>query len=252
MRYLAFALTSIAMPVLADWQVNLNPGVTDISREIFDLHMLIFWICVAIGVAVFGVMFYSIFNHRKSQGAKADHWHENTTVEVVWTVIPFLILVGMAIPATATLVKMYDTSEAEVTVKVTGYQWKWQYEYLEHDISFFSNLSTPSEEIRNIQEKNPNYLLEVDNPLVIPVDTKVRFLITANDVIHSWWVPHFAVKKDAIPGFINESWVRVDEPGVYRGQCTELCGKDHGYMPVVVEVMTREDYSAWVAKQEAQ
>jgi len=250
MKYFAIALAIISMPVTADWQVNLNPGVTDISREIFDLHMMIFWICVVIGVAVFGVMFYSIFKHRKSQGAKADNWHENTTVEVVWTVIPFLILVGMAIPATATLVKMYDTSEAEVTVKVTGYQWKWQYEYLENDISFFSNLATPAEEIRNIQEKNPNYLLEVDNPLVIPVDTKVRFLITANDVIHSWWVPHFAVKKDAIPGFINESWVRVDEPGVYRGQCTELCGKDHGYMPVVVEVMTKEDYSAWVARQE--
>lgn len=246
---LAFSL--FALPAWADWQVNMNQGVTEISREVFDLHMMIFWICVAIGVAVFGVMFYSIFKHRKSKGAVAEHWHENTTVEVLWTVIPFVILIGMAVPATGTLMEMYDTSEADVDIQVTGYQWKWRYQYLDEDIDFFSNLSTPRDEIINASAKNPNYLLEVDNPLVIPANKKVRFLITANDVIHSWWVPHFAVKKDAIPGFINESWVRVEEPGVYRGQCTELCGKDHGFMPVVVEVKSEADYAAWVAEQKA-
>ncbi|MDP5330057.1 MAG: cytochrome c oxidase subunit II [Litorivicinaceae bacterium] len=248
---MALGLSLASSSALADWQVNLNQGVTEISRDIFDLHMLIFWICVVIGVGVFGVMFYSIFMHRKSKGAQAAHFHENTTVEVVWTVIPFVILIGMAIPATGTLMDMYDTSEADVDIQITGYQWKWRYQYLDEDIDFFSNLSTPREEIYNEAGKNPNYLLEVDNPLVIPAGKKVRFLITANDVIHSWWVPHFAVKKDAIPGFINESWVRVDEPGVYRGQCTELCGKDHGFMPVVVEVKPQAEYDAWVAAQRA-
>ena len=250
-RALTLALSLLALPAWADWQVNMNEGVTAISREVFDLHMLIFWICVAIGVAVFGVMFYSIFKHRKSKGAVAEHWHENTTVEVIWTVVPFVILIGMAVPATATLMDMYDTSEADVDIQITGYQWKWRYQYLDEDIDFFSNLSTPRDEIVNASAKNPNYLLEVDNPLVIPAGKKVRFLITANDVIHSWWVPHFAVKKDAIPGFINESWVRVDEPGVYRGQCTELCGKDHGFMPVVVEVKPQAEYEAWVTAQKA-
>lgn len=250
-KAVVLALSLLAAPVWADWQVNMNRGVTEISREVFDLHMLIFWICVVIGVAVFSVMFYSIFKHRKSKGAVSAHWHENTTVEVLWTVIPFAILIGMAVPATGTLMEMYDTSEADVDIQVTGYQWKWRYEYLDEDIDFFSNLSTPRDEIINASAKNPNYLLEVDNPLVIPAGQKVRFLITANDVIHSWWVPHFAVKKDAIPGFINEAWVRVEEPGVYRGQCTELCGKDHGFMPVVVEVKSPEDYRAWVAEQKA-
>lgn len=250
-KAIVLAITLFALPASADWQVNMNKGVTEISRDVFDLHMLIFWICVVIGVAVFSVMFYSIFKHRKSKGAVAEHWHENTTVEVLWTVIPFAILIGMAIPATGTLMDMYDTDEADIDIQVTGYQWKWRYEYLNEDIDFFSNLSTPREEITNAQVKNPNYLLEVDNPLVIPVNQKVRFLITANDVIHSWWVPNFAVKKDAIPGFINESWVRVEEPGVYRGQCTELCGKDHGFMPVVVEVKSTEDYAAWVEEQRA-
>lgn len=250
-KAITLALSLLATPAWADWQVNMNEGVTALSREIFDLHMLIFWICVVIGVVVFGVMFYSIFKFRKSKGAVSEHWHENTTVEVVWTVIPSIILIAMAVPATATLMDMYDTSEAEVEIQVTGYQWKWRYQYLNEDIDFFSNLSTPREEITNAAAKNPNYLLEVDNPLVIPANKKVRFLITANDVIHSWWVPHFAVKKDAIPGFINESWVRVEEPGVYRGQCTELCGKDHGFMPVVVEVKSEADYAKWVADQKA-
>jgi len=248
---LALGLSLAGSSAFADWQVNLNRGVTEISHAVFELHMLIFWICVVIGIGVFGVMFYSIFMHRKSKGAQAAHFHENTTVEVVWTVIPFVILIGMAIPATGTLMDMYDTSEADVDIQVTGYQWKWRYQYLDEEIDFFSNLSTPRDEINNATGKNPNYLLEVDNPLVIPAGKKVRFLITANDVIHSWWVPYFAVKKDAIPGFINESWVRVDEPGVYRGQCTELCGKDHGFMPVVVEVKPLAEYEAWVAAQKA-
>lgn len=250
-KALTLALFLIAGPAWADWQLNMNEGVTALSREIFDLHMLIFWICVSIGVVVFGVMFYSIFKHRKSKGAVAEHWHENTTVEVIWTVVPFVILISMAVPATATLIEMYDTSEADVDIQITGYQWKWRYQYLDEDIDFFSNLSTPRDEIANAAAKNPNYLLEVDNPLVIPAKKKVRFLITANDVIHSWWVPNFAVKKDAIPGFINESWVNVEEPGVYRGQCTELCGKEHGFMPIVVEVKSETDYAKWVADQKA-
>ena len=250
-KAMVLALSLFVLPAKADWQVNMTQGVTELSREIFDLHMLIFWICVVIGVAVFGVMFYSIFKHRKSKGAVAEHWHENTTVEVIWTVVPFVILISMAVPATATLINMYDTSEADVDIQVTGYQWKWRYQYLNEDIDFFSNLSTPRDEINNVQVKNSNYLLEVDKPLVIPVNKKVRFLITSNDVIHSWWVPNFAVKKDAIPGFVNESWVRVEEPGIYRGQCTELCGKEHGFMPIVVEVKSEADYARWVADQKA-
>ncbi|WP_255611501.1 cytochrome c oxidase subunit II [Marinobacterium arenosum] len=231
----------------ADWSLNMTPGVTEISQAVFDLHMTIFWICVAIGVVVFGVMLWSIFHHRKSKGAQAKHFHENTLVEIIWTVIPFVILIGMAVPATATLIKMYDKSEADLDIQVTGYQWKWRYQYLGEDIDFFSNLSTPREQISNDSEKGENYLLEVDNPLVIPADKKVRFLITSNDVIHSWWVPAFAVKKDAVPGFINEAWTRVPKPGIYRGQCAELCGVDHGFMPVVVEVKPQAEYEQWLA-----
>lgn len=234
---------------MADWTLNMTPGVTGTSNDIFSLHMTILWICVAIGVVVFGIMFWSIFAHRKSQGAKPANFHENTLVEILWTVVPLIILVVMAIPATATLVDMYDTSESEVDIKITGYQWKWQYEYINEDFGYFSNLSTPRAQIENRQVKGENYLLEVDNPLVIPVGKKVRFLLTANDVIHSWWVPDFGVKKDAIPGFINETWTLVDVPGTYRGQCTELCGKDHGYMPVVVEAVPEEEYNAWVAEK---
>lgn len=235
----------------ADWQLNMPRGVTEISHAVFDLHMLIFWICVAIAVVVFGVMFWSIFHHRKSRGARVQHFHENTLVEVIWTLIPFVILIGMAVPATATLVKMYDTRDAEVDIQITGYQWKWRYQYLGEDIDFFSNLTTPREQINNAQAKTENYLLEVDNPLVIPAGKKVRFLVTAADVIHSWWVPAFAVKKDAIPGFINEAWTNVPEPGIYRGQCAELCGKDHGFMPIVVEVKTPEDYATWLVDAKA-
>jgi cytochrome c oxidase subunit 2 len=237
--------------VLADFQLNMPSGVTSTSRQVYDLHMLIFWICVVIGIGVFGVMFYSIYHHRKSRGAVAAQFHESTTVELIWTVIPMLILIVMAIPATRTLIAMADTSKADMTVKVTGYQWKWQYDYLDEGISFLSNLSTPREQIANKTEKNKHYLLEVDNPLVLPVGKKVRILTTAADVIHSWWVPELGWKKDAIPGFINESWTRIDKPGTYRGQCTELCGKDHGFMPIVVVAKTEEDYQKWVANMKA-
>lgn len=236
------------LSAVAEWQVNLGPGVTEISRAVYDLHMTIFWVCVAIGAVVFGVMLYSIVHHRKSRGAKAHNFHENTLVEIIWTVVPFVILVGMAVPATATLIKMYDQSEAELDIQVTGYQWKWRYQYLGEDIDFFSSLSTPREQISNDETKGEHYLLEVDNAMVIPAGKKVRLLLTANDVIHSWWVPDLAVKKDAIPGFINEAWTIAPEPGIYRGQCAELCGKDHGFMPIVVDVRSEEDFNQWLVE----
>ncbi len=236
---------------MADWTVNMSPGVTSTSNEIFSLHMTILWICVAIGLVVFGVMFWSIFAHRKSDDRKPANFHENTLVEILWTIIPLVILVAMAVPATATLMDMYDTSEADIDIKVTGYQWRWKYDYLDEEFGYFSNLSTSKDEIYNRTGKSENYLLDVDNPMIVPVGKKVRLLLTANDVIHSWWVPALGVKKDAIPGFINESWTRVDEPGIYRGQCTELCGKDHGFMPVVVKAVPQEEYDAWVEEQVA-
>jgi len=236
---------------MADWTLNMSPGVTKSSNEIFDLHMTILWICVAIGVVVFGIMFWSIFAHRKSPDRKPANFHENTLVEILWTVIPLVILVVMAIPATATLVDMYDTTESEIDIKVTGYQWRWKYDYIDQDFGYFSNISTSDDEIYNRTQKTENYLLDVDNPMVIPVDTRVRLLVTSNDVIHSWWVPAFGVKKDAIPGFINEIWTQVDEPGIYRGQCTELCGLKHAFMPVVVRAVPREEYDAWVSEQTA-
>ncbi|TBR41119.1 cytochrome c oxidase subunit II [Marinomonas agarivorans] len=225
----------------------MTEGVTDVSRSVYSLHMQIFWICVAIAVVVFSVMLWSIIHHRKSAGAKAAQFHENTTIELLWTIIPIFILIAMAVPATATLIDMYDTKESDIDIQVTGYQWKWQYQYLSEDLAFFSNLATPKEQISNLAVKNANYLLEVDEPLVIPIGKKVRFLLTSNDVIHSWWVPAFAVKKDAIPGFINEAWTQVEEVGIYRGQCAELCGKDHGFMPIVVKAVPYEDYLVWVS-----
>ena len=239
----------VSNSAMADWTVNMTEGVTAVSRSIYSLHMIIFIICVVIGVLVFGVMFYSILVHRKSKGAVPQQFHESTVVEVLWTTVPFLILVGMAIPATKTLIDIYNTDESEIDVKITGYQWKWQYEYVGEGVSFFSNLSTPREQIQNSRIKNPHYLLEVDEPLVLPVGKKVRFLVTAADVIHSWWVPAFAVKRDAIPGFINEAWTKVEQPGIYRGQCAELCGKDHGFMPIVVDVRSEEDYAKWLAER---
>lgn len=235
---------------MADWTMNMSPGVTQTSNDIYGLHMTILWICVVIGVVVFGIMFWSIFAHRKSRGHKPANFHENTTVEVLWTIIPLVILVAMAVPATVTLIDMYDTTEADVDIKITGYQWRWKYDYLEEEVGFFSSLSTPRDQINNRQVKGENYLLEVDNPLVVPVGQKVRLLMTANDVIHSWWVPEFGLKKDAIPGFINEAWIRVDTPGTYRGQCTELCGKDHGFMPIVVEAVPQAEYQAWIGEQQ--
>ncbi len=233
----------------ADYALNFQRPVTEIARDILDLHNLILIICAIIFVVVFSLMFYALFAHRKSRGHKAATFHENSTLEVVWTIIPFAILVGMAIPSTATLLKMDDVTGSEMTVKITGYQWKWRYDYLDHDVGFFSVLSTPREQIENQADKSDNYLLEVDNPLVLPVGKKVRFLLTANDVIHSWWVPQLGVKKDTIPGFINEIWTRIDEPGTYRGQCAELCGKDHGFMPIVVKAVSDQEFAAWVQQQ---
>nr|WP_226663925.1 cytochrome c oxidase subunit II [Microbulbifer aggregans] len=233
------------------WGVNMTQGVTEVSRTTYDLHMLIFWICVVIGILVFGVMFYSMWRHRKSKGYQASQFHESTLVELAWTIVPTLILIGMAVPATKTLYDIYDTKEADLDIMITGYQWKWKYDYLGSDVSFFSNLSTPQAQIHNELPKSENYLLEVDEPLVVPVNKKVRFLITANDVIHAWWVPDLAVKKDAIPGFVNEAWTRIEEPGIYRGQCAELCGKDHGFMPVVVKAVPEDEYHSWLNERAA-
>jgi len=236
-----------AIPSQADWfALNMTRGVTDISNEVFELHMLIFWICVVIGVLVFSVMFYSMYAHTKKKNPVAAKFHENHKVEIAWTIIPFLILIAMAVPASKTLVKIYDDETGDVNIQVTGYQWKWQYNYLEDDISFFSNLSTDMDEINNLVPKGEHYLQEVDEMVVIPAGKKVRFLITANDVIHSWWMPAFAIKQDAIPGFVNTAWTKVDKPGVYRGKCTELCGKNHGFMPIVVKVVEQEEYNQWV------
>ena len=249
------ALSSLPSLALAQNQVNMSPGVTEIGAQIYDLHMLILIICVVIGLLVFGVMFYSIIYHRKSRGVVPSQFHESTKVEIAWTAVPFLILVAMAVPATSTLLEVYDNDEAELDILITGYQWKWRYEYLDtsgETVAFFSNLATPQEAIYNTEDKGEHYLLEVDEPLVIPVDTKVRFLVTANDVIHSWWVPEMAVKRDAIPGFINEAWSKVSEEGIYRGQCTELCGAYHGFMPIVVHAVSRQEFDSWMAAKRAE
>ena len=232
------------------YQLNLRKGVTEISGQVYDLHMLMFIICVVIAVIVFGIMFYSMVFHRKSKGAKPANFHESVKVEILWTVIPFIILIVMAFPAAKTLIAMEDASEPDVTVLVTGSQWKWHYKYMDNDVEYFSSLATQSGEIQNKLEKGKNYLLEVDRPLVIPTGQKVRFLVTSDDVIHSWWVPDFAVKKDANPGFINEAWTNVDVPGIYRGQCAELCGKDHGFMPIVVIAKEPAEYAKWIDEQQ--
>ncbi|MGQ0585839.1 MAG: cytochrome c oxidase subunit II [Gammaproteobacteria bacterium] len=244
-------------------------GVTQMSREVYDLHMLIFWVCVVIAIVVFGAMFYSVFAHRKSRHPKPADFHESTSVEIMWTVVPFVILVGMAIPSARALIQMEDMRGAELSVKVTGYQWKWHYEYLDKGVSFFSTLHADSNLARQLHQQGkgwgatlsgetlkkleqvPNYLLEVDNRVVLPVGVKVRFLITANDVIHAWWVPDFAVKKDAIPGFVNEMWALPEAPGIYRGVCAELCGRDHGFMPIVVEVVEPKAFEQWLADRKA-
>ena len=239
----------------SDYTLNLMKGVTKVSNDIYDLHMLILWICVFIGIGVFGTMFYSIYHHRKSKGHKAAQFHENTTIEIIWTIIPTLILIAMAIPATKVMLEMDDVQSADMSIKVTGWQWKWEYEYMDNDIHFFSSLDEKSNEARQVgsgidPRSVPHYLLNVDKPLVIPVKKKIRFLFTAADVIHSWWVPDLGWKKDTIPGFINESWTYVEKPGTYRGQCAELCGKDHGFMPIVVIAMEQADYDVWVKEQQ--
>ncbi len=241
-------LAPASLPV-SSTPYNLQDPVTPIAREMYALHSYIVWICVAIFIGVFGVMFYALFKHRRSKGHEAAHFHENTLVEVVWTTIPFLILLFMAWPATKTILALKDTSSPDLTIKVTGYQWKWNYDYVHDGFGFYSNLATPLAQRENREPKGANYLLEVDNPMVVPVNAKVRLLVTANDVIHSWWVPAFGVKQDAIPGFVRDTWFKAEKVGIYRGQCAELCGKEHGFMPVVVEVKSPEEYKTWVAEQ---
>jgi cytochrome c oxidase subunit 2 len=248
----AVAALAAAETALAN-QYNLQPPQSIIAHEIYDLHTLIMWIIAGIFVVVFGAMTYAIVMHRKSVGHKAEQFHENTTVEIIWTVIPFLILIGMAWPATKTIISMKDTSNPDITIKATGYQWKWGYDYLQEGISFYSTLSTPREQIEDYErkgtKKSEHYLIEVDNPVVVPVGKKVRIITTANDVIHAWWVPALGIKQDAIPGFVRDTWFKADTAGIYRGQCAELCGKDHGFMPIVVEAVTQEKYQQWVAEQ---
>lgn len=233
----------------AEYAYNLQEPASPIAAQVFHLHNLIMLVCLGIFVVVFGAMFYSLIKHRKSAGHQAAHFHENTTVEVVWTVIPFVILMGMAYPAAKVVIAMKDTSNPDMTIKITGYQWKWGYDYLNEGVSFYSNLATPREQIQNAATKGEHYLLEVDEPMVVPVGKRVRLLITANDVIHAWWVPTLGAKQDAIPGFIRDAWFEADRIGTFRGQCVELCGKDHGFMPIVVEVVSEADYAAWVAKK---
>jgi cytochrome c oxidase subunit 2 len=239
---------------LAEWETNMPRGVTPTSEVAYDLHMLIFYITVVIGIVVFGAMLYSIIYHRKSLGYKPAKFHESTKVEIIWTVIPFIILVGMAVPATKALIMMEDTRDSEITLKVTGYQWMWQYEYLEDNVTFFSKIAEESNVARRLGSgvdvaTVENYLRDVDHAIVLPINTKVRILLTANDVIHAWWVPELGGKKDAIPGYINEIWVDIKEPGTYRGQCAELCGKDHGFMPIVVHAVSKPEYYKWVGIQ---
>ncbi|GBF30898.1 cytochrome c oxidase subunit 2 [bacterium MnTg04] len=245
------ALMTIAPAAVADMVLNLRRGVTDISQTVYELHMLILWVCVVIAIVVFGVMIVSIILHRRSRGAEAADFSHSTKAELIWTIIPVIILVWMAVPAAKTLVVMEDFRDSEMTIKVTGYQWRWHYAYLGTEVDFFSSLARSSNIARQVRSgvdpfSVDNYLLDVDKPMVVPVDTKIRLLITANDVIHSWWMPSFAVKKDAIPGFINEIWFKANETGTYRGQCAELCGRGHGFMPIVVDVLSKQDYAAWI------
>lgn len=233
-----------------DWQMNLHKGVTPLSHDMYDLHMVAMLICSIIGILVYGMLIFSMVRYRKSKGAVAAKFHHNLKVEVVWTVIPFLILVGLAVPASLILMRMENSEDAEVTVKIVGHQWKWQYQYLNQGINYYSNLATPLAQIENKEKKDKWYLLEVDKPLVLPTHRKVRFLVTSDDVIHSWWVPELGVKRDAVPGFVHEAWARIEKPGTYRGQCAELCGIYHGFMPIVVKAVPNEEFNQWVDKQE--
>ncbi|QDW66586.1 cytochrome c oxidase subunit II [Luteimonas granuli] len=264
-RFLRWVMAAAAMvPVAAlaqagdpkPWQLNMGRGVTATSQNAYDAHMLVFWICAAIGLVVFLAMGYAIFAFRKSRGAVAAKWSHHTGLEVLWTVIPVILLVVMAWPATTKLIAMYDTRDSAMTIKVTGYQWMWKYDYLGEDVSITSRLDRESDRIRQSGARpdaaaNPYYLLDVDNELVVPVDTKIRFVITADDVIHSWWVPALGWKQDAVPGIVNEHWTEISEPGVYRGQCAELCGKDHGFMPIVVRAVPVAEYEQWLAAEKA-
>ena len=249
---LALATAGVSYAENAASQLNMPQGVTEVSQVAYDIHMIMMWICTAIGVLVFGFMFYVMYAHRKSRGAVAENFHENTLVELLWTVVPAIILIVMAIPATTALLKVYDTENADIDIKVTGYQWKWQYEYLGEDVKFLSELRTSEDEIYGREPKGEHYLREVTEPLVIPVGKKGRFLITGSDVIHSWWVPDFGVKRDAVPGLFTTAWAKTDEPGVYVGECTELCGRGHAFMPVVVEVKEEEEYNQWLAGKKAE
>ena len=244
---LLFLVPTLVFSEASDY--NMRVGVTEVSKEIFDLHMLIMWICVWIGVVVFGIMFWSLWKYRKSSGAIAAKFDDHFGIEIAWTVAATVILVGMAIPSTSVMIKAYDDTEGDINIMVTGYQWKWQYTYLEEGVSFFSNLATSQEEIDNALPKGEFYLSEVDEPLVIPINKRIRFLITGNDVIHSWWVPDFAVKQDAVPGFINTAWTIVPKPGIYRGACTKLCGLGHAFMPIVVRAVEQEEYEAWIIEK---
>jgi cytochrome c oxidase subunit 2 len=252
----ATAMLALAPSAHAAWELNMPRGVTAISNEVFELHMLIFWVCVAIAVVVFGAMIVSLVKHRKSVGAEPAKFSHSTKAEIIWTIIPIVILVAMAVPAADTLIRMEDTRGSDITIKATGYQWKWRYDYIDEGFGFFSNLHPDHNKARQLDSgidvsTIDNYLLEVDNPLVVPLGAKIRLLLTASDVIHAWWVPAFGGKRDAIPGFINEFWFKPEAPGIYRGQCAELCGRDHGFMPVVVHVLPQDEYRAWLAEQTA-
>ena len=256
----ATALFVLASPAaLAAWTLNMTPGITDISRRVYGLHMLMYWWCVAIGIFVFGWMIYSLVRFRKSQGAVPDtNLVHNTKAEIIWTVLPIMILIGMAVPATRTLIETEDATQTELTIRVTGYQWKWGYQYIDSGVEVLSTLDRASNSARQLgsgidPNSVPNYLLNVDHPLVVPAGVKVRLLITAQDVIHAWWVPALAIKKDAIPGFVNEAWFKIDadKTGLYRGQCAELCGRDHGFMPIVIDVRSKADFDAWLKQQQA-
>lgn len=250
----AIFLITLPISAFADWALNMREGVTPISQKVYDMHMVSLWVVTIIGIIVFGIMFWSIFHHRKSRGVKPAKFSHSTTVEIIWTAIPLLIIIGLAIPATKLLIEMDDTSETALTVKAVGYQWKWKYEYLEDDLTLYSNLDEKSVELsQRADDVDPmeysDYLLNVDEPLVLPTNTKIRILTTANDVIHAWWVPDLGWKRDAIPGFINDNWAYINEPGTYRGQCAEICGKGHGYMPIVVKAVSMDDYKVWVAEK---
>jgi cytochrome c oxidase subunit II len=236
-------------PALVNAQINMPRGVTPISQDIYGLHMYVIWIVVGIMAVVYGVIVFSLIRHRKSKGAVAATFSQNNLLEIVWTVVPLIIITAIAVPSIRVLIEMDDYDAADLTVKITGHQWKWQYEYLDHGVGFFSMLSTPMAEVVGVEDKDEWYLLEVDEPLVLPTDRKVRFVVTSNDVIHSWWVPELGVKRDAVPGYVYEAWARIQEPGIYRGQCAELCGVNHGFMPIVVKAVPPAEYDQWIAQR---